>query len=296
MDRVATGVAAEVAVERRANVIEFVEHRHQFLVESLVEEPGQAKGEQVEHLAAAHEETLHLIFDRPVAAREPAISEPQRSDPSLEPVATAVPRWREADQYPWHVDVPQRLAPVDNIGAESGHGGRKIEGRRNAGGGRNAVPTPLRDHPAGGQRAARVPAQFEWRRSAGGSVPGFGHPWSCPCGCEIKVEAMLGLNSFQVNELVARDFMSGLTCGFGSSRVLAATDTTGNIVNPAGAGVRSGAEVRNANDETVAGRSDGRPRCRDDRVSDVVRWDDTAERAIPAALSAILRPRPATSA
>src|SRR5262249_50483467 len=108
-------VAAEVAVEEWADVVELVEDRDEFPVEILVEEARQAEGHEVEELALAMEIALHLIKDIAARAREGAAAKAQRGDAGLQAVWLRVARLQAADEEAGRVDVGELRAAADDV-------------------------------------------------------------------------------------------------------------------------------------------------------------------------------------
>lgn len=83
-------VAAQIAVEFRADVIKLVEERDEFIVEILVLKARQAEGHHVEEFMIAEEISLHLEFRVAPAALELPVGKPERRDPRLQPVGAPV--------------------------------------------------------------------------------------------------------------------------------------------------------------------------------------------------------------
>src|SRR5262249_35581958 len=107
MDLIAALVAAEVAIEERAGVVELVEERDELAVEVLIEEARQAEGHEVEKLVAADKIALQLIGDVAPRPREGAAAETQRCDACLQPVRPGLARLHGPDQEARDIDVLQ---------------------------------------------------------------------------------------------------------------------------------------------------------------------------------------------
>src|SRR5262249_39159748 len=98
VDIVTAPVAAQIAVECRADVIKLVEERDQFLVEALIQKARQTERHQVEHLMAIDKVALHLESDAAALAGQAAVAKPQWSNPRLQAMRVTVPCLRDRDQ------------------------------------------------------------------------------------------------------------------------------------------------------------------------------------------------------
>lgn len=67
--------SAEVALEGGTDVVQFVEEGDELIVETLIEETGQAEGDEIEHLPAIDEVALDLIIDAFASAGELSAAE-----------------------------------------------------------------------------------------------------------------------------------------------------------------------------------------------------------------------------
>jgi hypothetical protein len=91
------GMAAQVPVERRADVVELMKKGYQLVVEILVQKTGQAKRYYIEHFPIAQEIALHLVERAAPTAVELTVAKPQGRHPGLKAVrpGTAGLRHRE---------------------------------------------------------------------------------------------------------------------------------------------------------------------------------------------------------
>src|ERR1700731_1549725 len=109
MNRVAPVVAAQVPVERRADVIQFVEQGDQLLVEVQLEKSRQAERNQVEDFVTVHKIALHLVGHATALARQPAAMEPQRRDTRLQSVGVPVASLSNSKKDSREIEVAQRI-------------------------------------------------------------------------------------------------------------------------------------------------------------------------------------------
>ena len=118
VDRAPALVAAEVAVERRADVIKLVKESDELVVEILVEETRQAKRHHVEHLLFADKVALHLIGGAaPSSPRQVAVAEAQGRHACLQAVRPIVAGLGRGKQEARYVDMPKRFTSSHDIRA-----------------------------------------------------------------------------------------------------------------------------------------------------------------------------------
>src|SRR6266545_1911296 len=119
MDGVAALVAAQVAVEGRADVVKFVEQGDELVVETLVEKPRQAEGHEVQELVIAKEIALDLIGDAAALACQPAAGEAQWCYPGLQATSAAISRLGDGEEKARNVQVPQSFATSRDVQAQA---------------------------------------------------------------------------------------------------------------------------------------------------------------------------------
>ena len=110
-------VAAQVALELGADVVQLVEKCHELVVEVLVQETRQTERHQIQHLRIVHEVALHLIGDAAADARQLAVAEAQRRDAGLQTVRQTGARLRDGEQQPRDIDVGQVGAVTHDVSA-----------------------------------------------------------------------------------------------------------------------------------------------------------------------------------
>jgi len=98
VNRIAAAVPAQVAVECRTNMVQFVEQRDEFLVEIQLQKARETKRHQVKHFAPADEVALHLEDDVLAPPRQGSVAEAERRHSGLEPVSAPRARLRYREQ------------------------------------------------------------------------------------------------------------------------------------------------------------------------------------------------------
>ena len=160
-------VPTKVAVELRAHVVQLVDDRHQFVVEIPIQEPRQAKGNEIENFTPVRDEALHLVGRPAVSRRERSTLKTHRRHAGLQAMSPSVACPNDREQKPAQVDVSEYGRSANDILAERVHRPREIKWLARRAGIEPGRRFRNRDRSPAGQ------PQGEPRRRAGG-VPVIG--------------------------------------------------------------------------------------------------------------------------
>lgn len=120
-------MAAQVAVERGADVMQFVKESHHFVIEILIEKPGQTKGQQIQELDVVVKESLNLKNMTALSPLEGAVGTAEGRHPGLQTVKLARRSLDEANENAVWLQVTPFGSAGDNVIQQSADGSGKIE-------------------------------------------------------------------------------------------------------------------------------------------------------------------------
>jgi hypothetical protein len=118
MDAVSTSVPAQVTVKQWTDVVKFVKQCDQFIIEILVQETGQAKCDDVEHLLAAHEISLNTVCGAPALSYQRATPKAERRHPRLQAMRTMGAGLGHRKKQPSNVNMAKDFAAGGNVFAK----------------------------------------------------------------------------------------------------------------------------------------------------------------------------------
>jgi hypothetical protein len=128
VDGISAPVAAEVAVELRTDVKQFVEQGDELVIKVLIEKPRQAEGDEIKKLPPLSEVTLDLIGDAPLLPGELAIAKSQGGDSGLQAMSPPATGLRHGEQQLGDVHMIERFTASHDICTESLDSAAKIKG------------------------------------------------------------------------------------------------------------------------------------------------------------------------